>query len=508
MVRLMLCCAAICFLALFSNISTAAVGQFEGQGDVGDACDIGIPGSASFDAAKNEYRITASGYNMWFNRDAFYFLYNRLEGDLTMVADINFVGKGKVPHRKAGWIVRQTLDKDSPFIGAIVHGDGLIALQWRPVKGGEMSDDLEILRTVKEPATIKLERHADNYTLSVAPDGKTFQIVGSVTMKLTDPVYAGLVVCSHDVSTAETAVFSNVKLEKQGVVNMKERVLESTLETIAIGTGERKTVYRARRHFEAPNWTPDGKTLVFNGNGLIYTISVEGGLPQLLDTGEAKKCNNDHGISPDGKFLAVSSQHNSDSKSRIYVLPITGGQARLVTPNAPSYWHGWSPDGKTLAYCAGRNNDFDICIIPVNGGEETRLTTTPGLDDGPEYSPDGKYIFFNSERTGLMKIWRMNADGSDQQQVTSDKDYADWFAHPSPDGKGLVFVSYDKSVSGHPANQDVLLRYLPLSGGKPKILTDLFGGQGTMNVPSWSPDSKRVAFVSYQLLPPKCPVLN
>ena len=154
MVRVILCCVTICSMAIFTNISTAAVGQFEGQGDVGDACDIGIPGSASFDAAKNEYRITASGYNMWFNKDAFYFLYNKLDGDLVMVADINFVGKGKVPHRKAGWIVRQTLDKDSAFIGAIVHGDGLIALQWRPVKGGEMSDDLEILRTVKGFATI------------------------------------------------------------------------------------------------------------------------------------------------------------------------------------------------------------------------------------------------------------------------------------------------------------------------------------------------------------------
>lgn len=505
MVRVILCCAMICFMAGFINISTAAIGLFEGQGDVGDSCDIGIPGSASFDAAKNEYRITASGYNMWFDRDAFHFLYNKVEGDLVMVADINFVGKGKVAHRKAGWIVRQTLDKDSAFIGAIVHGDGLIALQWRPVKGGQMSDDLEVLRTVKEFATIKLERHADNYTLSIAPDGKQFEIVGSATMKLTGPVYAGLVVCSHDVDTAETAVFSNVKFEKQGVANMKDRVLESTLETISVETGERKTVYCARQHFEAPNWTPDGKTLLFNNsdNGLIYTIPIEGGKPELLDTGEAKKCNNDHGLSPDGKFLAVSSQHTSDGKSRIYVLSITGGAARLVTKKAPSYWHGWSPDGKTLAYCAERNNEFDIYTIPVDGGEETRLTNTPGKDDGCEYSPDGKYIFFNSDRTGLMKIWRMNADGSDQQQVTTDEEYADWFAHPSPDGKWLVFVSYDKSVKDHPANKDVVLRILPASGGKPKVLANLFGGQGTINVPSWSPDSKRVAFVSYQLLPPK-----
>jgi Tol biopolymer transport system component/regulation of enolase protein 1 (concanavalin A-like superfamily) len=504
----MLCCAAICFLALFGNISTAAVGQFEGQCDVGDACDIGIPGSAAFDAAKNEYRITASGYNMWFNRDAFYFLYNRLEGDLVMVADINFVGKGKVAHRKAGWIVRQTLDKDSPFIGAIVHGDGLIALQWRTTKGGNMSDDLEILRkTEKGSAIIMLERHADTYTLSVAPDGKTFQIVGSISLKLTDPVYAGLVVCSHDVNTAETAVFTNVKLEKQGVVkNMKERVIESTLETISVENGERKTVYHARERFEAPNWSRDGKALLFNNrsNGLIYTIPVEGGKPQLLDTGEANKCNNDHGLSPDGKFLAVSSQNNPDNKSRIYVLPSTGGTPHLVTPTGPSYWHGWSPDGNTLAYCAERNSEFDIYTVPVQGGVETRLTNAPGKDDGPDYSPDGKYIFFNSERTGVMKIWRMNADGTDQQQVTTDSEYADWFPHPSPDGKWLVFVSYDKTVTGHPEDKDVVLRIMPMGGkGKPKVLANLFGGQGTINVPSWSPDSLRIAFVSYRLLPPK-----
>jgi Tol biopolymer transport system component len=174
-----------------------------------------------------------------------------------------------------------------------------------------------------------------------------------------------------------------------------------------------------------------------------------------------------------------------------------------VTKQGPSYWHGWSPDGKTLAYCAERVGEYDIFSIPVEGGDETRLTNAPGLDDGPDYSPDGKYIFFNSERSGLMKIWRMNADGTDQKQVTLDTEYADWFAHPSPDGKWLVFVSFDKSVKGHPENKDVVLRIMPLGGGKPKVLTSLFGGQGTINVPSWSPDSTQAAFVSYRLLPPQ-----
>jgi len=277
--------------------------------------------------------------------------------------------------------------------------------------------------------------------------------------------------------------------------------LESTLETIDVDSGVRTIVYRAKEHFEAPNWSRDGKTLLYNNNGRIYTIPVAGGTPKLVNTGFADKCNNDHGLSPDGELLAVSDQ-SKDGKSRIYVLPSSGGEPKLITESAPSYWHGWSPDGKTLAYCAERNGNFDVYTISVNGGEEKRLTDAPGLDDGPDYSPDGKFIYFNSVRTGQMKIWRMNADGTDQVQVTPNDEYADWFAHPSPDGKWIVFVSYDKGVEGHPANKDVVLRIMSTIGGEPKVLATLFGGQGTMNVPSWSPDSKRIAFVSYRLLVP------
>ncbi|HKN48445.1 MAG TPA: transporter, partial [Candidatus Polarisedimenticolia bacterium] len=217
----------------------------------------------------------------------------------------------------------------------------------------------------------------------------------------------------------------------------------------------------------------------------------------------ADHLNNDHGLSPDGRWLAIS--HSPQNESLVYVLPAAGGPPRQVTALGPSYWHGWSPDGKTLAYCARRNGEFDVYTIAADADRSTaekRLTTAPGLDDGPDYSPDGQAIFFNSERTGLMKVWRMKPDGSEQQQVTSGEDYADWFPHPSPDGMWLVFLSYDKSVRGHPANQDVSLRVMPLPGGPPRTLARLFGGQGTINVPSWSPDSGSVAFVSYRLVKP------
>jgi Tol biopolymer transport system component len=185
----------------------------------------------------------------------------------------------------------------------------------------------------------------------------------------------------------------------------------------------------------------------------------------------------------------------------IYVLPSEGGKPRRVTQLGPSYWHGWSPDGKTLAYCAERGGEYDVYTISVDGGEETRLTTATGLDDGPDYSADGQYIYFNSVRTGKMEIWRMKTDGSEQEQITSDE-YNNWFPHPSPDGKWIAFLSYEPDVAGHPPNKDVMLRIMPAGGGEIEVLAKLFGGQGTINVPSWSPDSANLAFVSYRLVNP------
>src|SRR5277367_3510800 len=274
--------------------------------------------------------------------------------------------------------------------------------------------------------------------------------------------------------------------------------LYSRLETIDIATKTRKTVYVVPERFEAPNWTHDGAFFLFNQDGRIYRLPIAGGKPEAIDTGFAIRCNNDHGISPDGKFVAISDQSKEDHKSIVYIVPFDGGAPRRLTQNSPSYWHGWSPDGGTLAFVGERNGNFDIYSIPFAGGQETRLTTAEGLDDGPEYTPDGKYIYFNSVRTGVVQIWRMRPDGSEQEQITHD-DSNDWFPHISPDGKWMVILSFDKSVTGHPPNKDVTLRLMSLQDGKISVLAKLFGGQGTINVPSWAPDSKRLAFVSYEL---------
>ena len=197
-------------------------------------------------------------------------------------------------------------------------------------------------------------------------------------------------------------------------------------------------------------------------------------------------------------MLGLSSSVKDLGGSIIYTVPITGGTPKQITPKGPSYLHGWSPDGKSLVFCGERNGEFDVYKIPAGGGPEVRLTDAKGLDDGPEYSPDGKYIYFNSVRSGLMQIWRMKPDGSEQEQVTND-DYNNWFAHISPDGKGMVFISFLKEevVPGmHPPYKHVYIRYLPITGGTPKVLAYFYGGQGSINTPSWSPDSKRIAFIS------------
>jgi Tol biopolymer transport system component len=274
-------------------------------------------------------------------------------------------------------------------------------------------------------------------------------------------------------------------------------VVESRLETISISSKDRRIIYQTEGRIEAPNWSPDGRWLFFNGGGRIYRLPRGGGEPRLIDSGFADRCNNDHGLSPDGSQLAISHQVEGVG-SLIYIVPISGGVPRQVTACGPSYWHGWSPDGKTLVYCAQREGEYDIYSISAAGGQEVRLTTAPGLDDGPEYTPDGRFIYFNSERTGRMQIWRMKPDGSEQEPVTSDE-YNNWFPHPSPDGRWIVFLSYECEVKGHPPDKNVMLRLMPIVGGEIRVLAELFGGQGTINVPSWSPDSREIAFVSYRL---------
>ncbi len=487
--------ASACFATLGGHESAPSIGIFEGNHDIGV---ILHSGAVAYDSNKKTYTVSGSGENMWFAKDAFHFVWKKVSGDLSFTADIDFVGTGKEPHRKACLMVRQSLDTDSAYSDAALHGDGLTSLQFRETQGATTH---EVQANAVAPKCLRLEKRGEWVRMYLADEKGEFHFCGSATrLALKGDYYIGLGVCSHNKDNVEQAVFSKVDLNTDLPAPSHEPTLYSTLETQAIASTDRHVAYVTTKHIEAPNWLPNGETLLFNGGGRIYQIPSKGGEPKEIPTGFAIRCNNDHGVTPDGKTLIISDQSQGDHQSRIYTLPITGGEPKLVTPLSPSYWHGVSPDGKTLAYCAQRNGQFDIYSIPIEGGEERRLTDVKGLDDGPEYSSDGRYLYFNSERTGRMQVWRMKSDGSEQEQVTTDE-YNNWFPHLSPDGKNMVFLSYEKGVTGHPPNKDVQLRIMNLETKQIKLLAKVFGGQGTINVPSWSPDSKKIAFVTYQLIP-------
>lgn len=496
------------FLTYFTLIVFFSGAMAQGTG-IFTTTDVGHPrlkGSTRYDADKQVYTLSGSGANMWANADQFHFASVKMSGDFILTTFCRFEGKGVVLHRKMGLIVRADLSAGSRYADAAVHGDGLTSLQYRSADNDPTN---EIKAEMKAPEVIQLERKGDTLVMRCAKKGEALTETGRLTMVFKDPVYVGLFVCSHDTAVIETAQFHNFRIDVPAAASVDgyKQPSASRLELLDLATGNRRVIFTTNEHIEAPNWSVDGKFLIYNSGGLLYKFPLATRQPEKINTGDVTKCNNDHGLSFDGKMLAISSTATlpgGRSGSMVYTVPVGGGTPKAITKNVPSYWHGWSPDGKTLVYCAERNGDYDVWDIPSNGGEEFQLTSAKGLDDGPEYAPDGKKIYFNSVRTGQMKIWRMNPDGSNQEQVSSGP-YQDWFAHLSPDGQKMVYVSYPPSVpaNSHPHNQRVLLQEQQTNLPGSRVLAYIYGGQGTMNVPSWSPDSKTIAFVSYTYGDPK-----
>lgn len=461
--------------------------------------DIGkvkYPGKTEFNEENQTYFLTGSGKNLWFDSDEFHFAANEYTGDFILTCSLDFVGSGVDPHRKAGLMVRVDLDGSSVYGDAAVHGDGLVSLQYRPAKGAETE---EIVSPPGQPEIIQLERSGNLLIMRTAEKGCPLGEAARISLPLGNSVYAGLFIGSHNEDVSETAVFRNVRVDIPAAdgVDGYATPPSSRLEVLDVRTGDRKMVYGTKENIEAPNWSHDGSFILYNKKGHIYRYDIETGKITPIETGSANKNNNDHGIAPDGKTLILSS-HGSDGRSRIYTVPAEGGEAREITPEGPSYWHGVTPDGSTLAYCAERKGHYNIWIIPFEGGDEIQLTTGAFLDDGPEYTPDGKFIYFNSTRSGQMKIWRMKPEGSDLIQITHGPGN-DWFPHFSPDGKKMVFLTYPDTVKPelHPHNQRVMIQIMDTENNEVQVLSCLYGGQGTLNVPSWSPDGRFIAFVSY-----------
>lgn len=463
--------------------------------------DIGAvlhSGSTHYNPDDQVFVLAGSGTNMWGNEDQFHFTWRKMKGDFILSANMELLDEGVDPHRKMGWMIRESLDTDAAYVDVALHGDGLTSMQFRRTPGGETE---EVVSEVSRPGTLQLERRGASYVMSVAARGEPFSTAELTGVELPGEVYVGLFVCAHHSDVVERGRFSNVRVTIPVPDNFRpyQDYYGSRLEVMDVTTGHRRVVHTTEDSMQAPNWTRDGEALIYNRNGRLYRFDLGSGEASAIDTGFAVNNNNDHAISFDGDQLAIS--HHADDHggdSLVYTLPIGGGAPRLITPKGPSYFHGWSPDGKWLTYTGGRDGSWEIYKIRSDGtGAEVRLTNNAVLDDGSEFAPDGETIWFNSARSGTMQIWKMNADGSNQRPFTNDP-WNNWFPHVSPDGKQLVYLAYaaDVEAEGHPWYRPVYIMIKAVDGGEARVLTGLYGGQGTINVASWSPDSRYIAFVS------------
>lgn len=486
--------------AAFAQTSPASLGSFESQSDIGS---VTPPGTGAYNAAGRAYTLNSSGANLWAGTDAFHFVWKKTTGDAVLTADISFPesSPSSSPHRKALLMFRQSLDPDSVYADAALHGSAETALQYRRNQGDTTQD---IAFNIGAPKTLRLEKRGDVITLFLSMHGEPLHQAGaSIRLHLDEPFYSGIGLCSHNEHAVEKAIFSNVELKPLPPPAVPAPLaLYSSLQTMAIDPDARAAmvVLTGRVHIEAPNWSRDGKSLIFTQDGRLWTVPATGGTPAPIEMGQASGCTGSHGLSPDGKWLAMTCTLADHPGRRVLMIPSAGGTPRIVTENPDSYFHSWSPDGKTIAFTRPNKGSGNIYAISVDGGPETALTTGTDISDDPDYSSDGKYIYFNSDRSGSMQIWRMNADGSHPEQITFDE-MNNWTPHPSPDGKSVLVLSYPKGVTGHPANKDIVLRILNVADNKLRDLVEIVGGSGSDNVPNWAPDGRHFASVSYQMLP-------
>jgi TolB protein len=483
-------------LALIGQKNT--IGIFEAHGDVGDPV---LKGNTVYDPADQSYLLSAAGKNVWAKQDQFQFAWKKIKGDFIIKATVQFIGKGVEGHRKLGIMARDKLTADSKYIDGTFHGGAplLTSMQYRQ-RDGDTTGQLII--SPIHPTEIEFERIGNAFTFSAATFGENYKTV-TKQMELNEEIYAGLYLCSHNDTVIEQAVFSNVRVIIPPLKDYRpyKDYIGSHLELMDVQTGLRKIIYSDTGSIQCPNWTKDGKSLIYNSAaGLLYNYNLGTGSVDKINSGFAINNNNDHVLSPDGKMIAISNYVGDKRISTIFTLPLTGSNnpTKMSSEDSGhSFLHSWSPDGKKILFTGFRNKQWDIWAIDIATKKETQLTNLATLDDGSEYTPDGKWIYFNSVRTGTMKLWKMKADGSNQEQVTFDE-YNDWFPHFSPDSKWIVFISFPKEMdpTTHPFYKKVYIRLMPAAGGAPKNIAYVFGGQGTINVPSWSPDSKRIAFIS------------
>jgi hypothetical protein len=486
------------------EVANNAVGLFEGQADVGL---VAPPGTASYSSASEVYTLTSAGANTWYHVDDFHYLWKQMSGDVELTAEVNFPPRSYQhepdPHRKGMLMFRQSLDAGATYADVAVHGSGLMALQYRTERGAN-SQDVEL--NVEAPKTVRIEKRGDMITMFLSAHGEPLHQVGaSVRLHLQEPFYVGLGAVSHDVDTTDKVEFSHVSLQAAPLLAPDTRLtLYSTLQTVGIEDQFRRAmVVRSVPAFlQSPNWAPDGKSIYVYENARVMKIPYldppAGGEPQTINTGKLVGCGGNFGLSPDGKSLAITCAKDKGSPHHVFVLPASGGGTPLQVTEGPvsSYFHAWSPDSRTIAFTRGSASKADIFTVPAAGGPEVRLTSDT-LNDGPDYTPDGKLIYFDSMRSGTLQIWRMRADGSGAEQITDDGNI-NHSPHVAPDGRTVAFLS--QPVLEGPGIGEVTIKVIDAPNGLIRTVASFQGNRNSFSTYTWG-DRNHVAFVSYQELP-------
>lgn len=457
-------------------------------------------GQIEVDHGTQTYRLRGYGEGIGTTEDDFFYAWKAIQGDFILRAERDPKTSESV-NGSFGIAIRNTLSADSEMIAIVISPDGGVQFRHRDLKGASSEG---ISSDLVNPDVIEIVRENGLFKIRAAHFGEPLKLIVESETGLRNELHAGLFVSGGSPDRPAYATFRNVRF----VATFPEEAVQysnylgSRMEVLDVDSGHRTVLFESEHSVQAPNWTVDGKKLIFNSNGYLYNYHFDSGRITYLNTGFAIQNNNDHVISIDGTLLAISHHVAEDNgQSTIFILPVEGSdEPRQVTGTGlgHAFLHGISPDNRYVTFTGWRNGKYDIYIADIETMEETQLTDTPYLDDGSEYTPDGEYIFFNSNRTGAMQIWRMRPDGSEQTQITFDENFNDWFPHISPDGKRILFLSYGTDVESgdHPFYKHVTLRVMPIDGGEPEIVAYLYGGQGTINVPSWSPDSRKVSFVS------------
>jgi len=502
--------AAACLLCGLSVAQDRSItlGVFEGQSDIGSVVPAG---TGKYDSAKGIYTLTSAGANTWYRIDDFHYVWKKAVGDLDLTADVSFPPKAydhePSPHRKGLLMLRQTLDAGGIYADVAVHGSGLTALQYRSERGAN-TQDIEL--NIAAPRTVRLQKRGDIVTLFLSMKGEPLHQAGaSIKLHLKEPFYVGLGAVSHDVATTDKVEFAHVSLQPPATVaSGTKTVLYSTLQTIQIDDQFRRAmVIRSElAYLQSPNWAPDGKSIYVREDGRVVRIPYldppAGGVPQQIDVGTLVDCSGNFGLSPNGQWLAMSCAETKGGPHEVYVLPAGGGGAarKLTRSTSSSFFHAWAPDSQAIAFTRGRAGKADIFTIPLAGGAETRITSDT-VNDGPDYSPDGKLIYFDSSRSGTTQIWRMKPDGSAAEQVTDD-DRLNSSPHVSPDGKTVAFLSQpsrsDESIG------EAALKAFSTGDGLIRTIVEFQGNRGSLAMYGWG-YAKHVAFVSYQRLPAMSP---